>query len=66
MVVSTSGRSCTLAGSLSHFTHDVKYENKMIDSEMKKQMLADDICTFDVGKGNARRDDGCSKHKFLH
>ena len=38
----------------------------MIDSEMKKQMSADNICTFDVGKGSARRDDGCSKHKFLH
>ena len=66
MVVSTSGRSCTLAGSLSHFTHDVKYENKMIDSVMKKQMLADDIGGRDVSEDSARRDSRDRKHKFLH
>ena len=55
-----------LRRSLSHFTHDVKYENKMIDSEMKKRMLADNIGGRDVSEDSARRDSRNGKHKFLH
>ena len=51
---------------LSHFTHDVNYENKMIDSEMKKRMSADDIGGRDVSEDSARRDSRNRKHKFLH
>ena len=51
---------------LSHFTHDVKYENKMIDSEMKKRMSADNIGRRDVSHSNTGRNGRRSKHKFLH
>ena len=51
---------------LSHFTHDVKYKNKMIDSEMKKRMLADNIGGRDVSEDRARRDGRNGKHEFLH